>query len=179
MKKFMMTLAAVLCCAMTTTVLTACGGDDKDTPGPDNTPVTAQLLSEFKPSEDLLKYMDVTVEYYDASGSIQKETITGDWTKTVRARIPAKLGIHVTIKLKDGVDVSTIDKATMGYKTNFVANNLNAANEKVDPERREWPESSLVVPGNKIKEYVERHKDNLYSVLYVFDGNTIVDTSWN
>ena len=36
-----MTLAAVLCCAMTTTVLTACGGSDDsgNVPGPDKTPV--------------------------------------------------------------------------------------------------------------------------------------------
>ena len=31
MKKILMTLAAVLCCTMTTTVLTACGGDDEPT----------------------------------------------------------------------------------------------------------------------------------------------------
>ena len=28
MKKFMMTLAAVLCCALTTVVFTSCGSDD-------------------------------------------------------------------------------------------------------------------------------------------------------
>ena len=30
MKKILMTLAAVLCCAMTATVFTACGSDDDD-----------------------------------------------------------------------------------------------------------------------------------------------------
>ena len=179
MKKFMMTLAAVLCCAMTTTVLTACGGDDKDTPGSDNTPVTAQLISEFAPSEDMLKYMDVTVEYYDASGSIQKETITEAWTKTVRAKIPAKLGIHVTIKLKDGVDVTKIEKATLGYKTNFTANNLNAAGETVGATKGNSISPSGVIPGDKIPTYIESHKDGLYGGLFVFDGNTIVETSWN
>ena len=46
MKKFVMTLAAVLCCAMTMTVFTACGGDDDDTP---EAPVTGayQYWVEF------------------------------------------------------------------------------------------------------------------------------------
>ena len=72
-----MTLAAVLCCAMTTTVLTACGGSDDsgDVPGPDKTPVAGVIKAGIKVSEDMLKYLDLTVEYYDANGSVQKETM--------------------------------------------------------------------------------------------------------
>ena len=174
----MMTLAAVLCCAMTTTVFTACGSDDKDTPGSDKNPVAAQMVSEFSASEDMLKYMDVTVEYYDANGSIQKEKVTGTWDKAVKAQLPATLGSRVTIKLKDGIDVSTIDKATMGYTIKYAGNCVNAAGEGVGATKSTSMSPSVDVPGNKLEEYVERHKDGLVSYLYIFDGKTIVEGSW-
>ena len=179
MKKMMMTLAAVLCCAMTTTVLTACGGDDKDTPGPDNTPVAATMEHKFSASADMLKYMDLTVEYYNASGTVEKETITGDWSKSVTAKLPAKHGARVTIKLKDGVDVSKIDKVTLGYSTYYKGYCVNAAGESVGSTKSNEMSPSSVVPGNKIEEYVERHKEGLVHYLYLFDGTTVVESSWN
>ena len=180
MKKMMMTLAAVLCCAMTTTVLTACGGDDSgDTPGADTTPVAAKLVSEITVSDDLVKYMDITVEYYDATGAIQKEQMTTTkWSKDVTAKLVAKLGARVTIKLKDGVDVSKIDKITVSYSYAYAGACLNAAGQTVGSVTSDQFEQSIVISGSDIEKLIENRKAGLIKFLYIFDGKSATYSTW-
>ncbi len=180
MKKMMMTLAAVLCCAMTTTVLTACGGDDSgDTPGADTTPVAAKLVSEITVSDDLVKYMDITVEYYDATGAIQKEQMTTTkWSKDVTAKLVAKLGARVTIKLKDGVDVSKIDKITVSYSYAYAGACLNAAGQTVGSVTSDQFEQSIVISGSDIEKLIENRKAGLIKFLYIFDGKSATYGTW-
>ena len=176
----MMTLAAVLCCAMTTTVLTACGGDDSgDTPGADTTPVAAKLVSEITVSDDLVKYMDITVEYYDATGAIQKEQMTTTkWSKDVTAKLVAKLGARVTIKLKDGVDVSKIDKITVSYSYAYAGACLNAAGQTVGSVTSDQFEQSIVISGSDIEKLIENRKAGLIKFLYIFDGKSATYSTW-
>ena len=175
-----MTLAAVLCCAMTTTVLTACGGDDSgDTPGADTTPVAAKLVSEITVSDDLVKYMDITVEYYDATGAIQKEQMTTTkWSKDVTAKLVAKLGARVTIKLKDGVDVSKIDKITVSYSYAYAGACLNAAGQTVGSVTSDQFEQSIVISGSDIEKLIENRKAGLIKFLYIFDGKSATYSTW-
>ena len=49
MKKMMMTLAAVLCCAMTMTVFTACGSDDDDSKNPAEDTTPKQVAMKVRP----------------------------------------------------------------------------------------------------------------------------------
>ena len=112
MKKILMTLAAVLCCAMTT-VFTACGSDSDD----DNTPPAQPKVVAYQVdySLEFPKDIEVTtgegtaicgniyslcekveVGYIDENGQEQKEVInTEKWTKTVTY----KKSIEPTIKL--------------------------------------------------------------------------------
>ena len=175
-----MTLAAVLCCAMTTTVLTACGGDDSgDTPGADTTPVAAKLVSEITVSDDLVKYMDITVEYYDATGAIQKEQMTTTkWSKDVTAKLVTKLGARVTIKLKDGVDVSKIDKTTVSYSYAYAGACLNAAGQTVGSVTSDQFEQSIVISGSDIEKLIENRKAGLIKFLYIFDGKSATYSNW-
>ena len=175
-----MTLAAVLCCAMTTTVLTACGGDDSgDTPGADTTPVAAKLVSEITVSDDLVKYMDITVEYYDATGAIQKEQMTTTkWSKDVTAKLVAKLGARVTIKLKDGVDVSKIDKITVSYSYAYAGACLNAAGQTVGSVTSDQLEQSIVISGSDIEKLIENRKAGLIKFLCIFDGKSVTNGTW-
>ena len=53
MKKYFMTLAAVLCCAMTTTVFTSCGDDEEEDTNP-NSPFVGVWQQAFPLSEDQL-----------------------------------------------------------------------------------------------------------------------------
>ena len=100
MKKIMMTLAAVLCCAMTTTVFTACGSDDDDKSEPaSNKPVAAVMDVALSVGDDMVDKVNLSVEYYDANGKIQTETLTKkDWTKSVQAKVPATFGIRLMVK---------------------------------------------------------------------------------
>jgi hypothetical protein len=97
MKKILMTLAAVLCCAMTATVLTACGSDSDD----DNTPpaqpkvvayqvdysleIPQEIQVDNKVCGNLFLLCDkLEVEYTDENGQEQKEVINnGKWAKTL------------------------------------------------------------------------------------------------
>lgn len=84
-KKIMMTLAAVLCCAMISTVFTACGSDDdNNTPTPpaeDTTPKQVAMDYYLFTTEDMLNYCNVEVTYDDGTGT-KTATLTKDMTMT-------------------------------------------------------------------------------------------------
>ena len=97
MKKIMMALAAVFCCAMTTAVFTACGGDDDSkTPTPDPTMVVGyqvdyslefpqEIPFEWGPCGNMYLLCDkIEVGYIDENGQEQREVVNnGKWTKSV------------------------------------------------------------------------------------------------
>jgi hypothetical protein len=66
---------------------------------------------------DFLKLFDVTVQYKDASGITQTETVTtNDYSKTVTvSSLPYTSGVKFTIKMKDGVDQTK----TYSYSRSF------------------------------------------------------------
>ena len=104
MKKFLVTLAAILCCAMATTVFTSCGDDDDN-----NKTEQPQDPEQQDPSDesdeigkiqsaiieynvtpyalDVLKSMSVNgkvmVRYMGANGAVLTEELTGEFSKTV------------------------------------------------------------------------------------------------
>ena len=93
MKKMMMTLAAVLCCAMTMTVFTACGSDDDNAPKNDDASgnknaVVSEVWSinvkQDISDPEVKNALPVKVCFFDANGVMQVETMTGEtWNKTV------------------------------------------------------------------------------------------------
>ena len=178
-----MTLAAVLCCAMTTTVLTACGGSDDsgNVPGPDKTPVAGVMEAKFEVSEDIIKYLDVTVEYYDADGSVKKEQMDKTtWSKQVKAKLTAKLGARLLMKLKDGVDVSTLTNTTFAYSYSYRCAAVTSSDVEVGEVLISSPSfSTTVTNSEKLSEFINKHKDDgLVKFLFILDGKTITSTSW-
>ncbi len=82
MKKYFMTLAAALCCAMTTTVFTACGSDD-DSPKDSAKLISAEWTYEASVEGTLFELCDVSVTYKDENGQEKTEPVTGTtWSKT-------------------------------------------------------------------------------------------------
>jgi hypothetical protein len=71
MKKMMMTLAAVLCCAMTMTVFTACGSDDDDSKNPaeDTTPKQVAMNFVLYNTADMLNYCNIEISYDNGLGN--------------------------------------------------------------------------------------------------------------
>ena len=178
----MMTLAAVICCAMTTTVFTACGSDDDDntTRPDDTTPVGAVMEYSLTVGDDLVNYLDLTVEYYDADGKVQTESMTQKtWTKKVTAKLPATLGARLKAQLKSGVDVSTQEKVSVAHGYNFMGYAVSATDKVVGDVVSHSTTTSLDMKGEKVSEWLDRHADGLVKFLYVFDSNgQPMSSSW-
>ena len=86
MKKYLMTLAAVLCCAMSSMMFTACGDDNQ--PPVDENAIVSQVW-DIKITQDISdpevkNYLPVKVCFYDANGVMQVESMPGEtYNKTV------------------------------------------------------------------------------------------------
>ena len=68
MKIKMMTLAAIFCCALSSTMFTACGSDDDDDDKvqvDETKPVGGVVDYGLVVNESMLSAFDLTVEYYD------------------------------------------------------------------------------------------------------------------
>ena len=145
MKKIMMTLAAVLCCAMLTTVFTACSKDnDENTTQPPQetaTPDKAVMTCTLSVSPETTTAFDVKVKYYDAEGNKHEEIATWtdakkdgkdvkQWVKNVSKKLPAKLGMYMELSPKEGIDL-TIDHKFQ-YKRELVFTSYNTDNGILD-----------------------------------------------
>ena len=137
MKIKMMTLAAVFCCAISSTMFTACGSDDDDD---DNTvqvdetkPVGGVVEYGLVVNESMLSAFDLTVEYYDDNLQLQTEKLTQEeWKKTVKvSKLPASLDYRLKAKAKDGIDVDFFQGFAGIYGFLFDAYSVNALGERV------------------------------------------------
>ena len=152
MRKILMTLAAVLCCAMTTTVFTACGSDDDDKSEPaSNKPVAAVMDVTLSVSDDMVDKANLSVEYYDANGIVQTETLTKkDWTKSVQAKLPATFGIRLMVKAKEGVDYASLEKFTESYTYSYSVYPVNASGTVLGAESPAAPTQVLTYPAVRL-----------------------------
>lgn len=131
MKKFLLTLAAVFCCAMTISVFTSCGGDDDETPEPQKpeeqeTPAVAQTPASVKLEyyvenrPDMLKYLDMVVKCSDGKKEYTSDLLTpenmvnnyyfhmGEYS----SELPASFKIWREVKVKEAYKdvVKDLDK---------------------------------------------------------------------
>ena len=124
MKKCLMTLAAVLCCAMTTTVFTACGSDSDD----DNTntpPVQPKVVAyqvdyslefpkEIKVDNNVYGNLyllcdKLEVGYIDENGQEQKEVINdGKWTKTITYKKSIETTLNLYLTKPNNLDIESL-----------------------------------------------------------------------
>ena len=178
----MMTLAAVLCCATTTTVFTACGSNDdgyKD-PAKDTTPAAAVMDYSLTVGDDIVNMLDLTVEYYDANGKVQSEPMTQKtWTKNVKAQLPATLGVRLKIQLKSSVNPATLEKFTESYAYSYSICPVNASGKDLEGGKAGASKLSLDIPGNKLTEWAEDHSNGLLKFLYIVDAKGgITSSNW-
>lgn len=133
MKKIFLTLAAIVCYAMTTVVFTSCGGDDSSSGGgsgggdePDVTPAGVELYASFTVDAETFTYFDMTVEYFDIAGNLKSEPMTSkDWEKTIIAPLPAKVGARLKIALKEDTPLDDNKKYNFDWifsRTCFIVN---------------------------------------------------------
>ena len=117
MKKILMTLAAVFCCAMTTTVFTACGSDSDDSSDPPAALEFMGVATRYYIVVDsmMTELCDYTLTYYGEDNKLVTEqmkwtydkSVKGcSWTKDVTSIVmPAIVGAKMTVKLKEGAQL--------------------------------------------------------------------------
>ena len=173
MKKMMMTLAAVLCCAMTMTVFTACGSDDDDKSEPaSDKPVAAVMDVTLSVGDDMFDKATLSVEYYDANGKVQTETLTKkDWTKSVKAKLPATLGMRLMVKSKDGIDYASLQKFTESYAYSCTVYPVNANGTALGGGKSGGTQVNLDIPGSKVAEWISDKSGGILKILYTVDVN--------
>ena len=159
MKKNLMTIAAVLCCA---TLFTSCdkiNPDQSDTPMQDTTPVAAVMDYSFSVTDDLFNAFNLTVEYNDATGAVKSETMTSkEWAKTVKAnKLHATLGARVLIKLKSGFDSTQEGIFSAKHTYNYEYYVVNKSNEKLGGSVTKGVSGGVAMQYEKVPAYADRN----------------------
>ena len=183
MKKMMMTLAAVLCCAMSTMMFTSCGSDDEPVkePAEDKTPAKVAMKFAFYQTEDMLNYCNVVITYDDGTGK-KSVTLTKDnvnaqlsWEKTVASdRLPAVITFSRKVTLKQSIDELERFSFTRGYY--YMYEFYNAANKDLGLGALSNNSSSQSGNGAKVAEYINQGKlDHTYTFTFNKKGEMDID----
>lgn len=187
MKK-MLTLAAILCCAMTATVFTACGSDDDNSSEPAKDPAsTAVMNCTLYTNDAALESFDYYVKYYDANGKEVSEKITWSenldnlkrrtWTKNLVAKLPAKVGVYMEVRAKDGVDLEVAHKMAYGYAVSFAS--LTASGQTIREFRPASRYDDMTIKKGMVQEFLS-NENPLFNQGYEFDaeGKVVTDKLW-
>ena len=172
----------VMCALVMTTTLTACGGDDDNDSkggGDNHKPVAASLNATLTAGDDLMKYFDLTVDYYDANGKLQSESLKeAKWEKTIKASLPATLGVCLKAQLKDGVDPATIDLLSVKSSLSYDYKILDANDGRVDGFAFSHG-GSYSIHGSDIPEWLKDEGQKIEEILYNFDASgKYTEGSW-
>ena len=197
MKKILMTLAAVLCCAMTATVLTACGSDSDD----DNTPpaqpkvvayqvdysleIPQEIQVDNKVCGNLFLLCDkLEVGYTDENGQEQKEVINnGKWAKTVTYKKSIKATLNLYLTKPKNLDTESLPYDIYTSRITVLPNGLQGVTAIYDNGKSEnaprstYEHSSQPINLSPYKNKVQQYFDNdnviaskqevLYLKLYI------------
>ena len=163
-------------------MFTSCSKDDDEkTSGEDLTPVAAVMDYALTVGDDMLNTLNLTVEYYDANGKVQTETLTQKrWTKNIRAKLPAKLGVRLKAQLKDGINPTTIEKFTAEYGYYYNGYAVSANDKVVGNVVSYGPNSTTqAMKGDKINLWLENHTNGVVKFLFDFAANgQATDSQW-
>lgn len=140
MKKYLMTFAAAVCCAMSATMFTACGDDDNSSSsgtgggGTVSDTVRAYVAASvtFKETEDILKYCDVTVKYNDGTGEKTDTLKSTEWNKVLSAKLPGSLTYKKIVTLRDSAGMAAKDSISFSGGYSYAYCFYNAAKERID-----------------------------------------------
>lgn len=182
-KHFFGAALTVMCALVMSTTLTACGSDDDNDSkggGDDFKPVAASLNATLSVGDDLIKYFDLTVDYYDADGKLQSEPLKDTkWEKKIKASLPATLGVRLKAQLKDGVDPATIDLLSVKSSLAYGYQTLDAKDGIIDVFASSHA-GSYSIHGSDIPEWLNDEGKKIEQILYNFDANgKYSEGSWN
>lgn len=185
MKKFFMTIAAVLCFAMTTTVLTSCGDDDKDDIQPvvdDNTPKTVAVDLGFHFTEDMVNYCNLEIAYGDGTSFGTPIKLTKDnmvynkalkiysASKIVTSDLPCTFTLKSTVTLAQNIDDLPRFTYSKGYF--YYPSLYNAAGKKLtDLKSYDNPKTADGVASKVAILFNEGRENQVVTLTFDKDGN--------
>ena len=168
-KYFFATIAAVC-----TLALTSCNGEETVTPLPDRTPAAAFMDFAIDFDTVTVQVYDISFDYLDEKG-VKKNIVVdrrhiGLYVKT--ASLPAKLGFHMNIALREGVDYSECHDFTVGY---IWAVNFQCTNKAGEPIGKKVHHEGMPHMGltsiEAVNIYFEHLAENPFEYVYQFDEN--------
>ena len=185
MKKIVLAAVALICMTMSTTVLTSCGSDDSKggSDQPEKKIVYAVANFGVQVTDDMFKYGDFTIEYYDANGQVQTEKLTDKvWSKNgTKAKLPAKFGMRLKGQMKPDADLSGVTsvKVGQGRLCRYGLEYSNGEVEILNPWAVE-PEGTIrTIAATDLAKWFERHEAGFVNVLYIFDANgKVTEGEW-
>ena len=166
MKRVILTLAGVLCCA---SLLTSC---KKDSSGSDSQTVGAPAYVVMNVSipctDDMLNNTDMSISY-EAGNEKNTETVTSKfWSKEFKVKLPATISISRAVTLKDGLTIPA--DASFAYTKGH-----SVSWKFLDENGKEAKTGGVASIGNttrgkgaKVQEMIEQGRMNL-SINYSFD----------
>ena len=182
-----MTLAAILCCAMTISMFTACGGDDElpepqtpqsQTPGEDDpstvdpttTPAIVKLEYFIENRADMLKYLDMVVKCSDGKKEYTSELLTPENMENnyyfhmgeYSSELPASFKIWREVKVKEAYKdvVKDLDKFEFSTAIHFYYALYDKDNKIIGSIVQDKYES-IQYPANQTNEMVKSYLSKL------------------
>ena len=172
MKKTLMTLAAVLCCASLFTSCQKGNNASSEENKPDNTPAFVELGISMPATQDMLSYANTVLFYNDGTGE-KKETLSStSWAKTLKVALPCNISFGRTITVKDGVELTKDKQFSYSSGCYVTYNILNSAGAKVKAGGTSGSTSTASLTADKVATLIEKGSLNeTHSYSFDKDGN--------
>ena len=151
MKKLLMISLAVMACLSYSCSKDNTQKQEEEEQVKDKTPASVEFTFTYLATESMLTYSDIVVVYSDG-GADKSETVTStEWSKTVKASLPATLKFDRNVTKKEGFELlaSQDYSYTKQYKLYFRI--LNAAGEEIDDKAWVSAVTPRTLPGDKIQ----------------------------
>ncbi len=172
MKKFFWAATALICI-----VLASCGSDDnkgntKKAPKQLN---AAEVVYKSNITGTIYDVCDVYVKYYDENGQEKTDKADENWSKTFTVKkFPAKLGMSVSIKRKQGVEL-TEDAYTVNTNPSISFTGIAVDGSRTGTPSGVASERFMASPmASKLDEWIARIGSSMtfQRVMHLTDNNT-------
>ena len=110
----------VLCSLVLNGLMTGCRHQNTPEEPEDPKAAFARAEATVTLSEDMLKVLDITVDYYNNAGELKQELVTTSELKLdTKSPLPTKAGLCLTVKIKDGIDIESYDHVVLETSLSF------------------------------------------------------------
>ena len=129
----------------------------------------------FKSTAEMRQFFTRTLEYLNEKGEVVSEVIDKDQVvkKVQSESLPAKVGYHVLVAEKEGLDRSAFTQFQVNYGFECLIYTVDKDGKKVKDIAGPANDFINALAINKIDGWLEGYKAGLVSLLYQFDANGV------